>query len=113
MSVTIIRLNICNFEVPKDAHPTGQELAKKMEVHYSMIWRVKNGPERGPRFYCWSVKVPRIKILNLIWVDLAICANQKEVSMIPEPYARPVMSKNKAAQLLGIDRKTLAKTKFY
>jgi hypothetical protein len=33
--------------------------------------------------------------------------------MIPEPYASwpVVMSRNKAAQLLGIDRKTLAKNK--
>ncbi len=33
--------------------------------------------------------------------------------MIPEPYNKwpVVMSRNKAAQLLGIDRKTLAKNK--
>jgi hypothetical protein len=37
----------------------------------------------------------------------------EEIGMIPEPYASwpVVMSRNKAARLLGVDRKTLAKNK--
>ncbi len=66
MSVPIIRLNICNFEAAqKDAHLTGQELAKKMGVHYSTIWRVKNGRLNvGPDFIAGALRCFENKDFN-------------------------------------------------
>jgi hypothetical protein len=42
-----------------------------------------------------------------------ICNIQEEIDMIPAPYSEwpVIMSRNKAAKLLGVDRKTLAKNK--
>jgi transcriptional regulator with XRE-family HTH domain len=58
MSVPIIRLNIEKFEkAQKDARLTGQELAEKMGLHYSTIWRVKKGRLNvGPEFIAGALR---------------------------------------------------------